>query len=71
MEKQVEAALLPMDARMIPRVHWLICDNGMTIAEGIAQWNTQACTCVWEDFRPPAEYEGTVRSAVARASARN
>jgi hypothetical protein len=71
MERQVEATPLSSKADGYRRFHWRICDNGMTVAEGTVQWNEATGACDWEDFRPAAEYEGQVRSAIAHAAAQD
>ena len=70
MEKQVDVTVLPPQENEARRwVRWLICDNGMTVGEGTALCDPQTGGCVWEEERPPAEYEGQVRLAIARALA--
>ena len=67
MEKQVDVTLLPATEEVRRRVRWLICDNGMTVADGAACYSPDTTACDWEEERPPAEYEGLVRLAIARA----
>ena len=69
MEKQVDVTLLPVTEEHCRRVRWLICDNGMTVAHATAVDEPATSACVWEQERPPAEYEGQVRLAIARARA--
>ncbi len=68
MEKQIDVSVQPASPHEVRRwVRWLICDNGMTLAEGMALFVPDTGHCVWEEERPPAEYEGQVRLAIARA----
>ena len=68
MEKQIDVSVLsPSEGATFRRVRWLICDNGMTVAAGTAGYDPDTSACEWEEERPPTEYEGQVRLAIACA----
>lgn len=71
MEKQIDVTVLARPESGAPAsVRWLICDNGMTVGSGAARYDPATGACAWEEERPPAEYEGQVRLAIARALAK-
>ena len=68
MEKQIDVTVQSATgAEAYQWVHWLICDNGMTFGAGTALFDPKTGHCAWKEERPPAEYEGPVRLAIARA----
>jgi hypothetical protein len=69
LERQVDIGILDAspDGASV-RVSWLICDNGMTVAQGRATRERNSARIAWDDDPPPAEYEGLVRCAIEDAA---
>jgi hypothetical protein len=69
MERQVDVGILDAspDGAFV-RVTWLICDNGMTAAQGTGVFHHDGGRIAWDPDAPPAEYEGLVRCAIEDAA---
>lgn len=55
METQVDVDVISAGTITEPaRLRWLVCDNGMTVAEGIARYQSNSGIVEWDDHPPPA-----------------
>lgn len=68
MNKQVDVHLSKPDpGHSSVRARWMICDNGMTVAEGEAEYDPESAVIDWSGNPPPAAYYVDVAFEIDRA----
>jgi hypothetical protein len=66
--KQVDVNIISADIDTAPvRARWLICDNGMTVADGEADYHVESGVINWIANAPPSQYYADVMFEIDRS----